>query len=335
MFFAAGTESKKQIDNVIMGISAQCRYKCSHCYEKEKIKDSEIIPIQKWSEVIKELQDIGTSIIILSGGEPMIRYSEVLKLLKTSNKEKSDFHIHTSGYGVTAEKALEMKESGLIAAGIGLDDVDEQRFDHLRNFKGAYRNAINAIDCFNKAGVFTYLNLCVTKNLILSNDIWKYYDMAKELNVGIIQILEPRPVGGYSKIKYQDLFSRKDKKYLFDFVTTANNERRFKNYPLLYYVAHFESPENLGCGMGGLSHLTIDCSGNVNPCVFVPIAFGNILNESFKDIYQRLRAEIPCSLHKDCPSILLAETINNRIERGFSIPVPFLVVENEWREMYK
>jgi len=38
--------------------------------------------------------------------------------------------------------------------------------------------------------------------------------------------------------------------------------------------------------------MTIDSKGNVNPCVFLPVTFGNIMEEYFRSIYRRMRERI-------------------------------------------
>jgi len=86
----------------------------------------------------------------------------------------------------------------------------------------------------------------------------------------------------------------------------------------------------MGCMMGGLSHLTIDSKGNVNPCVFLPVTFGNIMKEDFATIYARMRMAIPRPVHKACPSITLAETIRGRLRAGIVSPVPFEALRDEW-----
>lgn len=114
---------------------------------------------------------MGVGTIVLSGGEPMLRYDGLLELLESGDKCLSDFHIHTSGYGVTPEKALALKNSGLIAAGVGLDDLDQKRLDLFRGYQNAFREATTAIKYFLDAGVFTYLNNCLTQDLIHSGDL--------------------------------------------------------------------------------------------------------------------------------------------------------------------
>jgi len=303
----AGTASKSHVDNAILGITSRCEYSCAHCYEKRNIRDEECVPVDRWEAVIRDLQEIGVSVLILSGGEPMLRYDDLLRLVRSGDKDRSDFHLHTSGFGVTAERAHELKDAGLTAAAVGLDDVNPKRLDALRGRSGAFDTAIAAVEHFSRADVFTYLNLCLTPALVRSGDLWEYFEMANRLNVGIIEILEPRPCGGFQGRSMDGLFTAEDRLAVAEFVRLGNSERRYRNHPLLYSVVAMEAPDRMGCMMGGLSHFSIDSSGNVIPCVFVPISFGNILKENLPVIFARMRQAVPSPIHKGCGSVLLAD----------------------------
>ncbi len=87
--------------------------------------------------------------------------------------------------------------------------------------------------------------------------------------------------------------------------------------------------------MGGLSHMYIDSCGNVNPCVFLPVTFGNIMEVDFEVIYERMRAAIPRPLHAECPSLQLQATLKSKSAGKGPMPVPFEAVQREWEAMYR
>jgi MoaA/NifB/PqqE/SkfB family radical SAM enzyme len=55
-------------------------------------------------------------------------------------------------------------------------------------------------------------------------------------------------------------------------------------YPKVTSSLRAESAEMFGCG-AGIQHSYIDAIGNVYPCDFVPLSFGNINNRSFREIW--------------------------------------------------
>ena len=331
---ASGTSLKVQLDCAILGVSQRCVYDCEHCYESFNLSDKDLVPVEKWQEVISKLQKRGVSIIVFSGGEPMLRFEELLVLLESSDKNLSDFHIHTSGNGVTAKKARALRATGLCAAGVSLDHFRQDSHDAYRGNPGAYREAVQAIQCFRESGIFPYLNVCLTKNLVKSGGLWQLLELAKDLKVGIINLLEPKPCGRYMAADGDGLFSDEERMVTIHFFKEANRSKKYKKYPFLSYIHYYEQPEYFGCLMGGLSHLYIDSRGNVQPCVFLPVSFGNILNEDLETIYTKMRSATPGPLYSKCPSISLSPIINTKKNLGLPLPVPFNEIKGEWKEMF-
>jgi MoaA/NifB/PqqE/SkfB family radical SAM enzyme len=332
-YLQAGTDRKQHIDTALLAITSKCKLSCTHCYEFHNLNNDHSISAEKWLEIIKFLQKKGVGIIVLTGGEPLLEFKKTLEILQKADKRKSDFHIHTSGNVLNREMVRKLKEAGLSAAAVGLDDVSRERFDNIRG-NGAFENAIQALRLFNEEGIFTYVNLCATKSFIHSGDIWKYFDLVKSLNVSIIQLLEPRPNGAYFHKDIDDLITETERKILKDFMIIGNTSKKYKDYPLVYYLAHIEGANQMGCMMGGLSHFYIDSKGNVNPCVFLPVSFGNILENDFDVIYERMRKVIPTPVHSECPSLLLSSVLNTKHKNGNNIPLKYDEIKNEWDELY-
>jgi MoaA/NifB/PqqE/SkfB family radical SAM enzyme len=332
---AAGTPLKSQISMIILGITRKCSLHCLHCYERFNLGSEDIVPIGRWKEVLREIQEVSAGVVVFSGGEPMQRYEGLLELLGSGNKDKSEFHLHSSGQGVTSKRARELRRAGLTAVAIGLDDVDAGRHDALRGFQGSHAQAVQALRDFHNAGIFTYTNMCLTKEIISKGDLWAYFDLVKDLKVGLIEMLEPRPCGGYSSADNSVLLTAEEQKKTTDFFVRGNTRWKYRHYPLIYYVAYTESPEQMGCMMGGLSHMTIDSGGNVNPCVFLPVTFGSIMEEDFRSIYRRMREAIPRPIHKECPSISLAQILEARAREHPGWPVPYDAIRHEWDALRK
>jgi MoaA/NifB/PqqE/SkfB family radical SAM enzyme len=325
---------KKHVDSVILAITRKCTYECEHCYEYANRADTDTVSVDKWKNVIAQLQDFGASVVILSGGEPMLRYEDLISILESADKSRTDFHLHTTGIGMSLERARALKKAGLVAAGVGLDHPDAGHHDQFRGRQGAYRVAVKAIDELNRAGLFTYINTCLQKETVRNGDLWRLIDLAKDLQVGTVNFLEPKSCGRYGSRKPDELFTEEDKGRMAQFATTVNRGRAYKDYPPVSYIAPAEKPENFGCLMGGLSHFTIDGAGNVNPCVFVPVSFGNILDEDFGVIYKRMRSVVSRPIRTECPSGLLRETLENHRNGTNTSAIPYAAIEQTWQRLF-
>jgi MoaA/NifB/PqqE/SkfB family radical SAM enzyme len=330
---AAGTPLKGQVDIAILAITRKCSLACKHCYERFNLADVDSVSVGQWKAVVADLQRLGTNIITFSGGEPMSRFDDLLELLEGGDKDLSDFHLHTSGFDVTREKARALRAAGLAAAGVGLDDSDASRHDSLRGRSGAFEEAVRSIRHFREAGIFPYVNICLTRDLVRSGRLADYLRFARDQGVGAIRWLEPKPCGGYFSKRPEDLFDEDDRRMATALFLEANTKRRWRGAPPVSYLAYEESPDRLGCRMGGLMHFYVDSLGNVEPCVFLPVSFGNIREENLSAILTRMRTAIPSPVRRGCPGILLFDQITGAHERSGTYPVRLEEIGPAWDKM--
>ena len=69
------------------------------------------------------------------------------------------------------------------------------------------------------------------------------FELVKSLEVGFIEMLEPRPCGGYASAGDDTLLAAEDRKKATDFFIQGNTSKKYRDYPLVYYVAYMEAPE--------------------------------------------------------------------------------------------
>lgn len=326
---AAGTAAKVQIDLAVLGITRACPYRCAHCYERFNLASTEAVTVDRWREVIREIQQIGVSVVALSGGEPFARFDDALSLLETADRSRSDFHLFTTGHGATPERVKALARAGLVAAAVGLDDFEPSRHDAIRAHRGAFDDAVRAIRLFSEAGILTYVNACMTKGLVERDGLYHFYELLRALGVGALQLLEPRPCGGYATCALDTVYGPEERTAVREFFEATNRSPRYRRYPAVYFPALMEAPENLGCMGGGLSHLYIDSLGNVEPCVFLPVSFGNITREGFRTVYERMRQAMPRPTPQ-CPSLHLAKTVGFTPDRQAQLPVAYESIREQW-----
>lgn len=331
---AAGTAQKKNIELAILAITRKCTYSCKHCYEHFNLAAEDTVPVETWIKTIIELQQIGTGIIVLSGGEPSERFDDVIHILQRFSASKSEFHLYTSGHGITGERAKALKQAGLHAVGVGLDDINPERFDTLRGVKGALATALSALECLQQAGLFTYLNVCLSSALVRSGGLWQLLETAHSVKAGALRLLEPKPCGGYLKNPLNEIFSSEDRKITTEFYLRVNNDNIYRHYPAVFYADFLESPQNMGCRMGGLSHMHVDSKGNVTPCVFIPVSFGSIMTEDFTSLFKRMQKAIPFPQRNGCASYTLARKFADYQARENTLPVPYEFVKEAWQKMF-
>jgi MoaA/NifB/PqqE/SkfB family radical SAM enzyme len=284
-FLEAGIKAKEGNNIPVLvnfAVTHQCRYHCWHCSASpKKGKD---LPLNIIVETIQKFQEIGTCIFSITGGEPLLR-KDLVEIV-ASIDDRSSVFMFTSGDGLTEEKAKELKDAGLLGVMISLDHYKPEIHDYLRGYKGAYDTVIKGVKNAQKAHLYVGLSCVITKDIIKNNEVWKMLEIAKNLSVQEISILEPTPVGElFNTDNY--LLSIDERKQLIEFHKQINKNRKYKKYPKVSVFLYFESKELMGC-TAGYNIVYIDADGNIRPCDFIPLIFGNIQEEPIENLLQKM-----------------------------------------------
>lgn len=278
-----------EIPSGIVSISTTncCPYSCSFCStishrDPERDLDEGLL-----RNTIDQVQQLGVPSIILHGGEPLFRYDRFLRLIKHVGDDIC-LWMFTTGYGLTAQRAQELKENGLFGAWVSLDHFDATIHNELRGHSKAFENACRAIRHFKEAGVYTCLSLVPPDDLLEPNNFLRYYDFAHELGVAEIRILERKPCG-------RDVESGvvPHSKVLEQLQKDLSRDPKYRQYPPISGLSTWlEKNSALGCQCR-FEYLFVTSQGDVQPCEASEISFGNITSEPFPSVYKRICEAFP------------------------------------------
>lgn len=271
--------------SMYVAITERCPYRCGHCSAKGRapVTDPDTGELKA---LLHSLQEMGTGIIGLTGGEPLLR--EDLCELIASMDDRSISILFTSGYGLTKEKALALKRAGLFAAGISLDSDDAQEMDARRGRSNAFEQAAQAVRFCREAGLYTMTQTVAGRDALDSGKLERVVRLSGRLGAHEVRVLETMPSGRLARISPDHILTAQEREALKQFHTVMN---RRKDVPKVSVFAHTEDAQRYGCG-AGTQHSYIDGAGNLYPCDFVPLAFGNIHDRPIADLWRDMHAQI-------------------------------------------
>lgn len=265
---------------VFFAITKKCPMNCEHCYEWDEINKKETLDIATMKKIVAKYQNLGAAYFILGGGEPLVRYHDLIELLKSGN-ETSEFWITTSGFNLTESKALELKRAGLKGVSISMDKHEAASNNKFRGHKDATHHVEQAIRNAKKVGLVTALALCATKEYIDSENanIYSYGDAAAKLGADFIWVIEPRAVGRYEG---KDVQLTDDQFELInDFSVQLNYNSNYSSYPRVVFPNYAHRKK--GCAGAGKNSIMIDTDGFVSPCPFCRTKGIFALDDNAKD----------------------------------------------------
>lgn len=268
-------------------LTNKCPNSCVYCSAKNREKEIELTT-KEWIDVIKDIQDMGTSIIGLTGGEPMVR-EDIFDIVGAID-DRSAATLFTSGINMTLEKAKELKKRGLFSIGISLDSYDKEKHNKNRNNENAFDFAIKALQYSREAGLYTLAQTVVIKDELDEENLFKLFRLAKKNGAHEVKILEPVFSGKLLNEKdlSKVLYNTEDRKKLIEIQHKAN---KMSSLPKITTFAYTESEEKYGCG-AGTQHSYISASGQLYPCDFVPMNFGSVRENGIKELWKEMNTVI-------------------------------------------
>ncbi len=283
--FTSHTEGRRKAPiSIYISATSKCMYDCWHCSAAKRGSQCDT-DTDRMIDLVRKIQDMGTGIIGFTGGEPLLR-DDLEKIISCIDDRSVSF-VFSTGYGLTYERAMKLKASGLLGIAISLDSLDSKEHDKGRGFEGAYNHAIKAINYAKKAGLYTMVQTVCTRELLEDNKLYDFALFMKGLGVDEMRMIQPLPCGRLDS-DGSSLLTAEEEKKLIDFHIQCNHDRKL---PKASVFSYFESSEQFGCG-AAVQHSYIDSEGNLYPCDFVPLSFGNAFDTPIDILWQRMHEAI-------------------------------------------
>src|SRR5918997_3841310 len=110
----------------------RCNLACGYCNEYDKV--SQPVPLDEMIKRLDKLAALGTSVITISGGEPLM-HPELDDIIRHIRRRGMIAGLISNGYYFTPERIKRLNEAGLDALQISIDNVepDEVSKKSLKN----------------------------------------------------------------------------------------------------------------------------------------------------------------------------------------------------------
>ena len=262
-------------------VTAKCPCNCWHCSFSDRSKKREL-SLKELSSAFRAVQELGTAIIGITGGEPLLRKD--LEQIIEAIGEPSMPLMFTTGFKLTKDRVKSLKQAGLKIPVISLDHYRPERHDAGRGRDGMFHTALKAIELFKDEGFYVALSFVPDRELVDNREeLEKVIDFFKSLGVNDMRLTSPI-LSGQLTAKPEEKLTAENRKTLFEIQKKCVNT---KGYPGVFSYDFFEREEFYGC-CAGFNYLFIDSSGNCSPCDFTMISFGNILERPVDEIWAEM-----------------------------------------------
>lgn len=271
-----------------IGVTGQCQYTCKHCSAAGRSIEQPEMTNEEIKRVINQCLDLGVSNITFTGGEPLLR-RDLASLIASIPPEKAVTQVFTNAAALTPEKIAEISEAGIYGLQMSLDSPDPEEHDYLRGSEGAFAAVKEGVSQARRAGLLVGISSYITRSRVWEDHfIYRMADLAADWGAQELTVFDVIETGRLMG-KKDLMLDRLSRFKLLQQMGAVN--RRYRGKMRTVTQSWTNSGRGfsrlIGC-LAGHFQLHITSGGELAPCDFTPLSFGNIRETSVQDLWQRL-----------------------------------------------
>lgn len=279
-----------------------CNLSCVHCRASATSGPySGELDTQAAFTLMDQIAEVAKPIIILTGGEPLLR-KDIFEIAAYGNSKGLRMVMSPNGTLVTPEIAEKMAQAGIQRLSVSLDGADAESHDRFRGVEGAFDGAVQGIQHARAAGIDFQINTTITKANL--DQIPKILELAESLGAVAHHIFLLVPTGRGKYIVDQAIDAREYESTLnwfYDQRERTSLQLKATCAPHYYRIlrqrakaegksvtfeTHGLDAVTRGC-LAGTGFCFISHRGIVQPCGFLDLKCGDVTRQTFGEIWNK------------------------------------------------
>ncbi len=286
---------------ILLDPTSACNLHCTGCWAAE-YGNQLSMDLMLLDRIITEAEELGIHMFIFSGGEPLVRKTDIIILC--SKHSESIFLAFTNGTLIDKQFAADMKAVQNFVPAISVEGFREA--NDFRRGEGTYDRVIAAMQLLKKERLPFGISTCYTSQNVTEVGSDAFIDAMIENGAKFCWYFTYMPIGCGSPTNL--MASDSQREFMYDQV------RRFRKEKPIFIIDFWNDGEYVdGCVAGGRSYFHINANGDVEPCAFIHYANYNIRNMSLLEalkspLFEEYRKGQPFNENQLRPCPLLDNT---------------------------
>ncbi|MDO8588606.1 MAG: heme b synthase [Armatimonadota bacterium] len=278
-----------------------CNLKCVHCRASAvDFRSPDDLTTQESFKLLDEIASFAKPVIVLSGGEPLVR-DDIYDIASYGTSKGLRVCLATNGTMLTREAAERLKSCGVQRISVSIDGSNAESHDAFRRQPGAFEAALRGIENAKAAGIPFQINTTITKHN--QTQIPDILDMAVEMGAAALHIFLLVPTGCGKEIADEEMISPREYEDALNWFYDKSKEVKI-NLKATCAPHYFRIMRQRAAAEGikitsethGFEAMTKGClagtgvcfishKGDVYPCGYLPLLAGNVRQQPFPDIW--------------------------------------------------
>jgi MoaA/NifB/PqqE/SkfB family radical SAM enzyme len=264
-------------------VTPRCCCSCWHCSFSDRSKQ-DVLGLAEIRDAIAQVQELGAAVIGFTGGEPLLR--DDLEEMISSVGERSMPIFFTTGYQLQRQRIRALRDAGLKIPVVSLDHYTAEVHDRGRGREGIFDHAVRAIELFKEEGFYVAVSFVPDRALMDdTEELYRTLAFFRQLGVNDMRLTSPI-LSGQLVARPEQLLSADNVRTIFEI---QRHSTRTRGEPGVFAYDYFEGEQQYGC-VAGYGYMFIDSQGNICPCDFAMLSFGNLLERPIAEIWQETSA---------------------------------------------
>lgn len=256
---------------MIISVTNRCNLKCKGCYALAQQRQNKTeMSSMKLKEIIGEAHELGVSIILLAGGEPLIR-PDLFEM--TARFPDIIFPVFTNGTLLNPAIIAEFKKQKNVLPIISMEGM--RRETNERRGEGVYDHLVRIIERIKKTSIFFGISFTMTRQTFdtLTNE--DFIKSLVKLGSKLFFFIDYIPVQEGTEEMELTLEQTRSVKRLMENLRTK--------IPALFIAFPGDEEQFGGCLSSGRGFVHVAPDGSLEPCPFAPYSDSSLKDLSLKD----------------------------------------------------
>lgn len=263
---------------ILLDPTSACNLKCKGCWSAE-YGHKQQLSLDEMRDIVKQGKALGTHLYMFTGGEPLVKKKEILKLAEEN--QDCAFLAYTNATLIDEEFCKNLKKLGNFSLAISIEGTKETN-DNRRG-DGSYEKTMAAMDLLKKHKCLFGLSVCYTRQnceAVLSDD---FVDKMIEKGSRFAWYFHYMPVGIDADSNLMMTAQQRR-----EFMTKLRTLRAGSTGKPMFTVDFQNDAEFVGgCIAGGRNYFHINSAGDIEPCVFIHYSDSNIRTDTLVEALKK------------------------------------------------
>lgn len=257
-----------------MDPTSACNLHCTGCWAAE-YGNKLNLTFEQLDDVIRQGKELGTYVYIYSGGEPLVRKADLIRLCE----KHSDcaFLAFTNGTLIDDAFADEMLRVKNFVPAISIEGFEEAT--DFRRGNGTYQKVIEAMKRLKARKLLFGISCCYTSKNVEVIGSEEYFDSMIDMGAKFAWLFTYMPIGAAAVPEL--IATAEQRKFMYDQI------HKFRKTKPLFTMDFWNDGDAVGgCIAGGRGYCHINANGDMEPCAFIHYSDSNIKEKTLLECYQ-------------------------------------------------